>query len=503
MHGQNGGNPTPAAAVDGIREDAVKRGGVWPRLLARAMSGSGVWSRGRRLMGLIGEMRVIGTRIGVEAALLARSIHTTSELALRQRSLAADADRQSATVAHAVASASGHVDTVLASTTANLKAITGAHGELSDVSMRNRNANAELGIAAQGVDALCQRTARIRDVVQLISGISSQTQLLALNASIEAARAGAAGRAFAVVAAEVRQLAKQVQDASHLIAAIATETMAGVQTLQQQIAQAHHDSSHCTQVIDRSVTGFTEVIAGLHVTEQDMVRVRQAFDDIQQVNLTLSTLIDGIHEHADAVADAMTGARENGMILRDKTEKLHEVGSTFSVRGSTYDSLLRDVRAFRDRVQEYLGSEMRRGTNVFDQHYREVPGTSPQKYRTCYDEQVEPELQRLFDEMLDARPELIFAVAYDSNGYMPAHHRRFSAPLTGDPELDLRTSRHKRIFADDTGKRSATFRGQYLLQTYLRDTGEAACVFSMPITLDERHWGCVRVAFEPQLLLKA
>ena len=198
----------------------------------------------------------------------------------------------------------------------------------------------------------------------------------------------------------------------------------------------------------------------------------------------------------------MTEAAASGNVLRDQTENLHALGSTSTIPGSAYDTLLQDVGAFRDRVQHYLSHVAQGGVNIFDQNYREVPGTNPQKYATSYDEAVEDGLQKLFDAMLDRHPELIFAVAYDSNCYMAAHHKRFSAPMTGDPAVDLPHSRHKRIFADDTGKRSATFQGHHLLQTYLRDTGEVACVFSMPIRVGDRHWGCVRVAFPPSLLLQ-
>jgi methyl-accepting chemotaxis protein len=507
MDAQDSGNAMRTEAAGGERAvDATTRRSprsFWPRALVCAVTRGTVRSPGRRVKALIGALRTTGTRIGIEAARLSRHIQTTGELTLQQRTLAADADTQSVTVARAVSSVSGHVDTVLASTADNLNAISGAHRDLADVSARNRSAHAELGVAAQGIGALRERTARIRDVVQLIDGISAQTQLLAINASIEAARAGEAGRGFSVVAAEVKLLARKVQDANRLIANIAGETMTGITALQEQVEGVHHTSSHCTEVIDRSVTRFAEVAAALEATDRDMARVRHAFDEIQRANLTLSTQVHEIRERSDAVAHAMTSARESGMILRDRTENLHEIGAAFSVPGSVYDVLLGDVTAFRDRVQRYLTSMVQRGTDVFDQHYREIPGTSPQKYTTTYDEAVEGELQRLFDAMLDARPELIFAVAYDSNCYMPAHHRRFSAPLTGDPDIDLRASRHKRIFADDTGKRSATFRGHYLLQTYLRDTGEVACVFSMPIEINGRHWGCARVAFEPQLLLDA
>ena len=72
---------------------------------------------------------------------------------------------------------------------------------------------------------------------------------------------------------------------------------------------------------------------------------------------------------------------------------------------------------------------------------------------------------------------------------------------TGDYENDLLHSRDKRIFDDPTGIRCARNTNPFLLQTYARDTGEVLSDLSLPIYIDDRHWGNVRLGFNPQVLL--
>ena len=96
----------------------------------------------------------------------------------------------------------------------------------------------------------------------------------------------------------------------------------------------------------------------------------------------------------------------------------------------------------------------------------------------------------------------IYCLCVDVNGYAGTHNSRFSQPLTGDYETDLLNSRDKRIFNDPTGKRSAQNTNPFLLQTYARDTGEVLSDLSLPIYVRERHWGAVRLGFNPVVLLE-
>ena len=131
---------------------------------------------------------------------------------------------------------------------------------------------------------------------------------------------------------------------------------------------------------------------------------------------------------------------------------------------------------------------------IFDTVYQPIPGTDPLKYQTAYDSFTDVNFLRLQDVYLNDS-DVLYAIASDTNGYVPSHNTRYAQPLTGDYETDLVNNRTKRIFNDDVGFTASQNKEGTLRQIYFRDTGEVAWDISAPILVNGRHWGAFRVGF--------
>lgn len=135
---------------------------------------------------------------------------------------------------------------------------------------------------------------------------------------------------------------------------------------------------------------------------------------------------------------------------------------------------------------------------LFDTFYIPIPNTDPQKFRTQYDTLSDGIVRPIIDKILQRHSRLVFVVIVDRNGYLPTHNSRFNRPLTGNSVEDAKGNRTKRIFSDRTGLAAARNQEPYLLQRYSRDTGEVMSDLSVPIIVQNRHWGAVRIGYKQE-----
>ncbi len=134
-------------------------------------------------------------------------------------------------------------------------------------------------------------------------------------------------------------------------------------------------------------------------------------------------------------------------------------------------------------------------SDVMDTNYEEIMAFDPPKYHTRYDRYTDKAFLSLQDELLKIS-DLLYAIAFDVNGYLPTHNTIFSKPITGDNKIDLKGNRTKRIFTDAISVNCSKNKEPGFVQKYQRDTGEVIWDISSPIFVKGKHWGCFAVGFD-------
>ncbi|WP_176452861.1 methyl-accepting chemotaxis protein [Aeromonas sp. A35_P] len=166
---------------------------------------------------------------------------------------------------------------------------------------------AEAGKGAEVVEGLAHDSEQITSILTVIQGIADQTNLLALNAAIEAARAGEQGRGFAVVADEVRKLAGNTQQA--------------VQNTQELIEKIRHSSANAVNAINQSQQRTHQAVGEADLAEEALGSIYQAISTINDMTYQIASAA----EEQSSVSETVSGnlSKTNALandIAQDATE---------------------------------------------------------------------------------------------------------------------------------------------------------------------------------------
>ncbi|WGK68633.1 methyl-accepting chemotaxis protein [Candidatus Haliotispira prima] len=266
-----------------------------------------------------------------------------------------------------------------------------------------REGTASMEELTETIESISDNITQMREVITIINEISQQTNLLAMNAAIEAAHAGESGKGFAVVADEIRQLAETTAENSTSIHNTLT-TMVGVI---EQAKQSSEENSSAFDQIERQVLKFVQAFSSIATsTEEISTGSHEINDSMSGLNDKSETLLEHTHNVQDSVLNI---------------ERLLEEIDNFSQRNlSRVSNLARQSLSIE--ILQKSNSRMSRLTfnNMLDLLKQVSHFAIPEDEQANFN--MHNDFGRLFIELQEKRKEAIDMLSWSSNSILSEEH---------------------------------------------------------------------------------
>lgn len=448
---------------------------------------------GLEITGTDGELASAAAALGQQAAglqvILGAAEKMTAVNSGVARTIAAVSDQ-----ANGVKVTFGHVvekiNANIANAQTNIKALCGTTDQVSD----------RLSSAVQDLK-------KVRTSSDAIQHIAREIQLLAVNAGVEAARVGVAGRGFAVIADSVKRLADQTRAATTESERHLTELASSIASLQARSSDNINYAKSVEWEADSIREAATDLNGTLQIVETFIAQldamcepIQRGSDSCHSVLSNLQIVSKGVSEAAGNVRNASSSVHRLVAISEDFVGGIVATGIETPISGLI--ALAKEAAAqIASALENALVSGAITGNGLFDENYQPVAGTDPQQHLTAFTALTDRVLPQIQEPVLAKDKRISFCAAVDRNGYLPTHNLQYSLPQGPDPVWNMLNCRNRRIFDDKTGLASARNRKACLVQTYRRDMGGGVFKLmnelSVPIMVRGRHWGGFRVGFVP------
>lgn len=276
-----------------------------------------VASTAKELLNSSDEMKASSDQISRTAQELASGIST-------QSSKMSDINKTMKEMARGVQQVTVNVQKASESATGATKTAQDVGKRSSEVSGRISEIKTTVDNSARLIKELDVKSQKIGEIIDAITNIADQTNLLALNAAIEAARAGEHGRGFAVVADEVRKLAEQSRKAADQIAQLVVEIQIGTKNAAESMEMGTKTVRDGTMAIEETVSSISGIVASTSEVAISMQEISATTEEqsasIEEVTASIDE-VTNISQQSAAATEEASAAAEQQSAMMDKLAK--------------------------------------------------------------------------------------------------------------------------------------------------------------------------------------